>query len=58
MLDTFLGNLPEFLFPPTFSNDQDDFLALPDDTQQLLLKKGADSDESLHRQLEEFRMKE
>lgn len=39
-------------------NDDNDFLELPEETQQFLLKKGADSEEALHRQLEELKMKE
>lgn len=58
MLDGFIGIFPGFLYLPSFFNDRDDFLSFPDETQQLLLKKGADSDEALHRQIEEFKLKE
>lgn len=58
MLDVFLGNLPVFLYPPMSYNEEDDFLAFPEETQQLLLKKGADSAEALHQEMELLRRKE
>lgn len=56
--DTFLGNSPVFLYPSSSDSDEHDFLALPDEAQKFLLKKGSDSDEELHRQLETFKLKE
>lgn len=53
------GYVPVF---PLFAPDEDvadrDFLSLPEETQQLLLKRGSDSSEEMEKQIENLRKKE
>lgn len=55
------GNYPAYLPAFALQNSDDldsDFLKLPDETQQLLLRQGADSEEGLRRRLTELKERE
>ena len=46
------------LFDPEGDATDRQFLSLPEETQQLLLKKGSDSPEEMAKQIEMLKMKE
>ena len=53
------GYVPVFpLFAPEDNITDREFLSLPEETQQLLLKKGADSDNDMAKQIKAFKEKE
>lgn len=53
------GYVPVFpLFVPDGDISEQAFLSLPEETQQLLLKKGADSAQDMAKQIETLKMKE
>lgn len=59
MSNGFFGNYPGYL--PVFmlkDTTEDDFLSLPEETQQFLLKRGGDSGEELRRRLNELSLRE
>jgi hypothetical protein len=59
MMDGFFGNIPGYLPVFAMQNKTDtDFLKLPEETQQDLLKRGADSGEELRRRMDELSLKE
>lgn len=53
------GYLPVLpLFAPENNSTDREFLSLPEETQQFLLKKGADSDDDMAKQIKILREKE